>query len=109
MRRPLVDGLAVADLDDLAEVHDSHSVRDVTHDREVVCDEEERDTEFVLQILQQVDHAGLNRHVERRDGLVENEQLGLQDEGPGDTDALALAARELVRVTVRVVGLEPHE
>ena len=33
---------------------------------------------------------------------------GLQREGAGDTDALPLAPRELVRVAVVVLGIEPY-
>src|SRR5690348_17143895 len=40
MGRTLIDGLLVADLDDLAEVHHSHPCRDMPHDREVVCDKD---------------------------------------------------------------------
>ena len=47
--------------------------------------------------LEQVHDAGLDRHVERGDRLVEHDQLGLERERAGDADALALAAGELVR------------
>src|SRR5690606_12413309 len=40
---------------------------------------------------------GLHRHVQRRDRLVADEQLRLERQRPGDRDALALAAGELVR------------
>ena len=40
----------------------------------------------------------LDRDVERRDRLVGDDELRLQDERARDADALALAARELVRV-----------
>ena len=43
---------------------------------------------------------GAHRDVEHRDGLVGDEQLGLEDEARRDRDALALAAGELVRVAV---------
>ena len=107
--RPLVDVRAVADLDDLAQVHDGDPVRDVPHHGQVVRNEEEGDAELVLQVVEQVDDAGLNRHVEGGDRLVEDQQLGLEHEGPGDADALALAARELVGVAVGVVRLEAHQ
>ena len=40
----------------------------------------------------------------RRGRLVEHDDLRIQDHGPGDGDALALAARELVRVAVAPAG-----
>ena len=47
---------------------------------------------------------GLDADVERRDRLVEHDQLRLEREGPGDADTLALAAGELVREAPGVVG-----
>ena len=72
----------------------------------VVGDEEIGQAELLLQVLQQVDHLGLDRHVERRHRLVADDQLGLDGERAGDADALALAAREFVREAVHVVGLQ---
>ena len=48
------------------------------------------------QIAQLLAHPG----VERAEGLVEQEHLGLDGEGPGEGHALALPARELARVAV---------
>ena len=62
-----------------------------------------------LQVLEQVDHLRLDRHVERGDRLVGDEQLGLQGQRAGDADALALAAGELVRVAVVVLGVEADD
>ncbi len=72
-------------------------------------DEEEGHAELGLQIGQEVDHSGLDRHVQCRDGLVEHQQLGLERQCPGDADALALAAGELVGVAIGVGGLEPDQ
>ena len=74
--RALVHVVGGADLDDLAEVHHRDAVGDVAHHREVVRDEDVREAQLVLQVLEQVDDAGLDRHVERRHRLVEDEQLG---------------------------------
>ena len=59
-----------------------------------------------LQRLEQVDDLRANRHVERRDRLVEDDQLRVERERPRDADALPLAAGELVREAVRVLGRE---
>ena len=109
VRRTLVDVLAVADLDDLAQVHDGHPVGDVPDHRQVMRDEEEGDAQLLLQVVEKVDDTRLDRHVERRDRLVQHEQLGLEHERPGDADTLALATGELVRVAVGVVRLEPDQ
>ena len=63
--------------------------------------------ELLLEVLEQVDDLGLDRHVEGRDRLVGHDQLGLERERAGDADALALAAGELVRVAVVVLGVQP--
>ena len=42
--------------------------------------------------LEQVEHLRLDRHVERGDRLVADDEVRLQDERAGDADALALAA-----------------
>src|SRR4051794_18902305 len=97
MRRLLVDRLLRADLDDLPEVHHGDAVRDVTDDGEIVRDEDVRQPEVALERLEQVDDLRADRHVERGDRLVEDQELRIERERARDTDALALAAPELVR------------
>ncbi len=70
-------------------------------------DEDVGQAEVVLKLLEQVDHLRLHRHVERGHRLVTDDDLRLQRESPGDADALPLAARELVRVAVDEVGVQP--
>ena len=69
---------------------------------EVVGDEQQRHAEARLQILQQLQDLRLDRHVERRRRLVGDQDVGLVGERHRDHHALALAARELVRI-----GVEP--
>ena len=87
-----------ADLGDLAEIHHQHPVGDEAHDVEVVADEDVGQAELLLEVHEQVQHLRLDRLVERRDGLVEDDQARLERERAGDVDALALAARQLVRI-----------
>ncbi len=94
-------------LHDPAEVHDRDPVGDVPDHRQVVRDEQVGQAELLLQVLQQVDDAGLDRHVQRRHRLVEDQHLRPQRERAGDADALPLAAGELVRVPVAVLRVEP--
>ena len=58
---------------------------------------------------EEVHHLGLDRDVEGRDRLVGDDELRLDREGAGDADALALAAGELRRVAVDVLGVEADE
>ena len=86
-------------LDDPAQVHDHDPVGELRGRREVVRDHQ--DAEPALRAARErIEHAGAHRDVEHRDGLVGDEQLRLEHERGRDRDALALAARELVRVAV---------
>ena len=92
-----VELLRRRELDDLAQVHHGDPVRDVAHDAQVVRDEQVREAELVLEVVEQVDDLRLDRDVERGDRLVEQDQPRLERERAGDADPLALAAGELVR------------
>ena len=94
----------VGDLDDPAEVHHRDAIARVAHHRQVVGDEDEAQVELVLELVEQVEHLRLDRHVERRHRLVEHDHLRTERQRPGDADALALTAGELVRVAVAVLG-----
>ena len=107
--RPRVELLGRRELDDLAQVHHGDAVRDVADDAEVVGDEDVGQRELVLQVVEEVDDLRLDRDVERRDGLVGDDQARVERQGARDADALPLAARELVRVAVVVLGREPDD
>ncbi len=55
-----------------------------------------------LEIGQQIDDLSLDRDVERADRLVEHQHLRLADDGAGDGDALALSARQLMRIAAEM-------
>ena len=97
-----------APLYDAALVQHHHLVAQVIHHGEVVADEHVGDAELLLQVLHQVEHLGLYRHVERAHGFVRHDEAGPGDEGTRYGDALALAARKLVRVLAQVVGAQAH-
>ena len=64
-------------------------------DRQVVTDEQARKLVTLAQFVEQPEHIGLHRDVQRRRDLVGNEQPRLRGQGAGDADALPLAARQL--------------
>ena len=99
--------VARADLDDLAEVHDGDAIAHVPDDRQVVGDQHDRQAEATLQVAQQVQHLCLDRDVERRHRLIGDQELRLKRDRARHADALALAAGELVRVAVVVLGVQP--
>ena len=88
-----VERLPVGDLDDLAEVHHRDLGAEVPDHGEVVGDEEERDVELALQVLQQVDHLRLDRHVQRGHRLVGHEQLRAAASAPGRCRCAAAGRR----------------
>ena len=104
-----IQRVAIGHLDDLAQVHHGDPVGDVLHHREVVRDEQIREVELPLQVVQEVQDLCLDRDVERRHGFVAHDQLRTQRERSGDADPLPLTTRELVRVPVVVLGVEAHE
>ena len=61
---------------------------------------------MLLEVEQQVDDLGLNRHVQRGNSLVADDELRVRGERAGDADALPLAAGELVREAVQEVRRE---
>jgi hypothetical protein len=81
----------------------------VAHDGQVVCDKDVRELKIALQVGEQVDDLRLDRDVQRRHRLVTDKQLRMQRERPGDADALSLAAGELRREAVVVLGVQPDQ
>ena len=61
-------------------------------------DEQVGQVELLLQVLQQIDHLGLDGHIQGRDGFITDDQGRLQGQGARHADALALAAGEFVRI-----------
>ena len=88
-------------LDDATQVHDADTVRHVLNHRQVVADEQVGQPELSLQILHEVEDLRLDGHVQGRDRLVGDDQVRRQSQRTSKTDALELAARELVRVAIQ--------
>ena len=86
--------------DDTAGVHDGDAIGVAGHDTQVVGDEDDAHLVLVAQLIDEVEDLHLRRHVQGRRGLVRDEDARLAHEGHGDHDALAHAARELVRVVI---------
>ena len=109
MLRSVEDLLARTDLDDPPQIHHRDAVADMADHREIMRDEQIGEPELVLQVFEQVDHLRLDRDVERRNRLVEDQQFRVERQSPGDADALALAARKLMRKAVAVLGRQPDQ
>src|SRR5690554_1278077 len=90
-------------LHDLPAVHHDHAVAHLRNDAEVVRDQEHRHAETVTEPRNQLQDLGLDRHVERGGRLVGDQEVRLAGERDGDHHALALAARELMRVDIHAL------
>src|SRR5437868_4616931 len=88
-------------LDDDALLHHREAVADLGCDAQVVGDEEHREIELLSDLVQQLEHLGLHRDVERRHRLIADQQHGLHRQCARDANALALPAGELVRIALQ--------
>ena len=98
MARPVEDVPRPPRLHDPAGVHDGHAVAQLGHDAEVVRDEDHGEARLALDVLQEAQVLGLDGHVERRGGLVGDEQARLAGDGDGPGHPLADAAAHLVGI-----------
>ena len=64
-------------LHNLAPVHDGYLVAEVGHDPQVMCDQDDGGPQLLLKIAHHPDYLGLDGHIQRRGGLVCNNQLGV--------------------------------
>jgi len=63
-------------------------------------DEDVGEAELALEVVQQINDLRLDRDVERGRRLVGDDNVGLKRKSARDADALALAAREFMRVEI---------
>lgn len=94
-------------LEDLAQIHHRDLVADVAHDAKVMTDEQIGQPSFALHTADQVQHLHLHRHVQRRDRLVKDDQVGFGRQRARQSDPLPLPALELVRVKRFQFGAQP--
>ena len=121
--RPLVDGAEEArdeavgravvefgrraHLLDTALTHDRDPVRQREGLVDVVGDENGGDAEAMLQVGQFAAHVLAQAGIEVRQGLVEQQQVRLDDDGAGERDALLLSARQFGGLAP-AIALQPH-
>ena len=99
-RRPLLHYLAGAHDDDVVGKRPDHF--------QVMRDEQIGKLVALLQVAQQIDDLRLHAHVERTGRLVQHDEFGTQHHGPGNGDALALAAGKLMRIAVHGRRIDAH-
>ena len=65
----------------------------------------------LLEIGEKIQDLGLDRHVERRDRLVQHQDFRIEHQRPGNGDALPLTAGEHMRIARVMLGTKtdiPH-
>ena len=110
------DILACAHLDHASAVHYDDPIGNLGNDAEVMGDKHHGRVVLLLQLADQGEDLGLRGDVERGRRLVGDQELGLQDQGHRNDDALALAAGQLMGISVvdlphiwQVYGIEHGE
>ena len=97
-----------SELHQSTQVQHRDAIRQVAHHREVVTDEQVGDVLSGLEVVQQVQDRGLHRHVERRGGLVADDDPGIAGERSSDRDALLQPPRQLAGPHRQVAIGQPH-
>ncbi len=82
----------LADLNDAPEIHHGDAVADLLHDREIVSNEQVREPEFLLQVVQKIDDLSLHGHIECGKRLVADDERRLDSQGTRDAETLPLPA-----------------
>ena len=106
MQRVVEQLVAIGELDDAAEIHHGDALAEMPHHRQIVRDEQIGEAEALAQILEQIDDLRLDRDVERGHRLVADDEFRIERERARDPDALALAARHLVRIAIGEIRIE---
>ena len=75
MLRVLEYILAASGLDDPPVIHHRHTVGDIFDNGQVVRNKQHREPELSLDVLQQIEDLRLDGNVERRHGLIANDQV----------------------------------
>jgi hypothetical protein len=100
----LVERVGAPVLHEESRVHDGDAVADGGGEFEVVSHEDHPQTPLAPLLVEDCHHLRLRGDVERRGGLVGQEQPRLDGERRGDHHALQQATRELVRILVEAPG-----
>lgn len=108
MRRPFEERLNIRDLDNASEVHDRHAIREMTHHREVVSDDEIREREALFEVYEEVHDLRPHRRIESRCRLISHEKSWLSREGTRDSHTLSLAPGEIGRKPRRETLIETY-
>lgn len=97
------------ELGEAARVEDPDAVAQLEHQRQIVGDEQDGEAHRPAELRELLQDVALHDDVERRRGLVHDEQRRAEREGHRDHDALAHASGQRVRVGVPASRVDAHE
>ena len=89
--------------------HHCGAVGDAVHHVQVVGDQHIAQPQFGLQAAQQFQNFFGDQRIQRGGGFVQNDQVGLGREGPGNAHALLLAAGQLAGAARQKVARQFHQ
>ena len=89
------------DFDNPTRIHDGDSVGKPSHKSQVVRDDEDRQIELRAQASQNIQHLGLDCHVQGRRRLIRDDHRRVAGQCHRDHDALPHSTTELVRVVTQ--------
>ena len=98
------DLLYAALLNQSPEIHHADPVGDMGDHRHIMADKKVGQAVFPLQFAHQVEHLGLNRHIQRRCRFVANQKTWLCCQRAGNGNPLALAAGEFMGKFIQIAG-----
>ncbi|KAH0438605.1 hypothetical protein KCU90_g3480, partial [Aureobasidium melanogenum] len=94
--------------DDAPFPHDHHPLAQLADQRQIVADHDQRHTGALVKFAQQPDDLRLDRYVERGRRFIGDDQFWTARKCPSDAHALALTARQLMRVARQHEGRQTH-
>ena len=100
MKRRRQQGVIARELDDLASMHHGDTAAQVADHGEIVRNEDQRQREALLYVVEQIENLGLNRDVECGHRFVQDEKLGLEGQSASNPEPLPLATAERVWVAL---------
>lgn len=95
-------------LDNAARLHHGDMVADLADDGEIVTDQDHGHASLAMEVSQQGKNISLNQDVERRRGLVEEDDPRFGRKRAGDCNPLRLPTRQLVRIPGGVAAPKAH-
>ena len=93
-------------LNHLTSIHDHNTVSNFSHHPKIVSDEQVGHARRCLDGSEELQDRRLHRHVQSRSRLVADDEFRLRRQGPGNRDALALAAGEFMRIFAAIGRVE---